>query len=195
MRVEKLESPQGKKVKKQLILICTIALLTTACASKRDFYAMSGSRADGTVDMAYDIHGPFDKPIINMNQAEEIASRKCSVWGYDTAEPFGGKSERCNQRNGFGDCMNGQVVIQYQCIGALEASRAAPAKVRAPLMAQQESTAPESKWLLQAEKTAQASFCSKPAYVSGGAGIELYSTTCNSAPTTIRCEFGKCVVQ
>lgn len=107
-------------MKKITLFLCAFAVV--GCASKRDFYAMSGSRADGTVNMAYDIKGPFDKPIVDMNQAVSIANQKCSVWGYKNAEPFGGKTEHCNQRNGFGDCVNGQMVIQYQCIGDLGVS-------------------------------------------------------------------------
>jgi len=52
-----------------------------------------------------------------------------------------------------------------------------------------------ARWLYQAEKTAQASSCSSPALVNIGPGVELYTATCNQAPVTIRCEFGKCSVQ
>jgi hypothetical protein len=55
--------------------------------------------------------------------------------------------------------------------------------------------AASARWLFQAEKTAQVSFCGRPALVNSVAGIELYATSCNNSPATIRCEFGKCAVQ
>ncbi|SDI06660.1 YecR family lipoprotein [Pseudomonas panipatensis] len=97
-----------------LALAASIAI--TGCATKKDFYAMGGSRADGTVNMAYDF-AQFEQPVVNMDQAKSIAKSKCQVWGYQDAEAFGGKTQHCNQFNGYGTCIAGQVVLQYQCIG------------------------------------------------------------------------------
>jgi hypothetical protein len=124
-------------MKNTLTLLLSAMVLLAGCATKRDFYAMSGSRADGTVDMAYDISGPFDQPVVNMNQAASIAAQKCAVWGYRSAEPFGGQSERCNQRNGFGKCISGQMVIQFQCLGDL----GTPSNSYTPLRGHQEAPA------------------------------------------------------
>lgn len=127
---------------KYLCLLLVAASLV-GCATKRDFYAMSGSRADGTVDMAYDINGPFDQPVVSKSQADGIAKQKCNVWGYSDAEPFGGQSERCNQRNGFGKCISGQIVIQYQCLGDLGAS-STPKRTPANLSSSGASVATDS---------------------------------------------------
>ncbi|WP_313281663.1 YecR family lipoprotein [Stutzerimonas balearica] len=93
----------------------------SGCATKKDFYAMGGSRADGSVDMAYDFR-PFEKPVVNQQQAYAIAKQKCSVWGYSQAEPFGGQTVNCQQRDGWGNCVAGQVIVKYQCIGNIDAS-------------------------------------------------------------------------
>lgn len=77
---------------------------------------MGGSRADGTVDMAYDFQ-QFEQPIINHQQAQAVAKTKCAVWGYSGAEPFGGQTTKCSRVDGWGNCVAGQVVIQYQCLG------------------------------------------------------------------------------
>lgn len=98
------------------------AIALTGCAVKKDFYAMGGSRADGTVDMAYDF-AQFEEAVINHQQAATIAKQKCGVWGYDNAEPFGGQTMNCHQRNGWGTCIAGQVVIKYQCVGDIGAAR------------------------------------------------------------------------
>jgi hypothetical protein len=103
-----------------LAAIAVIMSLSTGCAVKKDFYATGGSRADGTVDMAYDF-AQFEQPVVNPSQAQSIAQQKCSVWGYREAEAFGGKTTNCNQRDGWGNCVAGQVVIKYQCIGDLGA--------------------------------------------------------------------------
>lgn len=52
-----------------------------------------------------------------------------------------------------------------------------------------------ARWLFQAEKAAQEASCSSPTLVNIGPGVELYTATCNQAPASIRCEFGKCNVQ
>lgn len=104
--------------------LCALTLLT-GCAVKKDFYAMGGSRADGTVSMAYDFK-QFEQPVVNHQQALSIAKQKCSVWGYDNTEAFGGQTVNCQQRDGFGNCVAGQVVIQYQCLGNLDAGKNAP---------------------------------------------------------------------
>lgn len=107
------------------ISIATLMLaiaLTSGCAIKKNFYATGGSRADGTVDMAYDF-AQFEQPVVNMDQAQNIAQQKCAVWGYREAEAFGGKTTNCNQRDGFGTCVAGQVVIKYQCVGDLDAPK------------------------------------------------------------------------
>lgn len=98
-----------------VVSLCAVTALS-GCAVKKDFYAMGGSRADGTVDMAYDFK-QFEQPVVNQEQALSIAQSKCRVWGYRDAEPFGGKTQNCYQMNGYGTCIAGQVIIKYQCHG------------------------------------------------------------------------------
>ncbi|WP_028240741.1 YecR family lipoprotein [Stutzerimonas azotifigens] len=112
--------------------VAALASITLAgCAVKKDFYAMGGSRADGTVDMAYDF-AQFEQPVINHQQAQLIAKQKCAVWGYEKAEPFGGQTTNCYQRNGFSTCIAGQVVMKYQCVGDINAPRPAIAAAKTP---------------------------------------------------------------
>ena len=102
------------------VLMAVIAAVATGCATKKDFYATGGSRADGTVDMAYDFR-PFETPVVSQQQAQSIAKSKCAVWGYRDAESFGGMTQNCYRRNEFGTCTAGQNIIKYQCIGNLDA--------------------------------------------------------------------------
>lgn len=94
-------------------------LAVSGCSVNKPFYATGGSRADGTVDMAYDT-AYMVTPVVNYGQAENIAAQKCRVWGYKDAESFGGKVENCYQRNGYGNCLRGQVIVKYQCLGSLD---------------------------------------------------------------------------
>lgn len=108
----------------KLLLLIILAVAVAGCSSRKDFYATGGSRADGSIDMAYDFK-QFETPIVDINQAKKIANDKCAVWGYKRAEAFGGKIVSCEARNGFGDCVAGQTIIKYQCIGNITPSNQA----------------------------------------------------------------------
>lgn len=102
----------------KLFLLTIIAALVAGCgATRKEFYAAGGSRADGTIDMAYDFIKKDKKIVADPRQAESIASNKCMVWGYQRAEAFGGKGENCHARAKSGQCIAGQVIVKYQCIG------------------------------------------------------------------------------
>ena len=105
---------------RKLTLILMISLSVTGCAVRKDFYASGGSRSDGSIDMAYNFR-QFEQPVVNYDQAKNIARDKCKVWGYQDAEMFGGATQNCQQFNGYGNCVAGQMVVKYQCIGNLDA--------------------------------------------------------------------------
>jgi len=116
-----------------IVLLSVLAL--SGCSVNKPFYATGGSRADGTVDMAYDT-AYLEAPVVSHSQAKNIAVQKCRVWGYKDAEPFGGQVENCYQRNGYGNCLRGQVIVKYQCLGNLEAVRpTAPSSPQTPISA------------------------------------------------------------
>lgn len=118
-----------------LIIIAATAI--TGCSVKKEFYARDGSRADGTIDLAYDFR-QFEQPVVDRGQALALAKRKCSVWGYSDAEPFGGAEQICNRRDGFGACIEGIMVSKYQCLGNLDA----PAPSTLPSAASHQSSTP-----------------------------------------------------
>lgn len=105
-----------RRISLALLLIALTA--TSGCAVKKNFYASGGSRADGTVDLAYDVQ-QFEQPVVDISQAQAIAKSKCQVWGYQDAEAFGGQTQHCNQFNGYGTCIAAQIVVKYQCLGNL----------------------------------------------------------------------------
>ena len=113
-----------------LFLLVMLTIAVTGCSSRKDFYATGGSRADGAIDMAYDFK-PFETPIVDFNQAQAIANTKCAVWGYNRAEPFGGQTQNCQVRDGWGNCTGGQMIVKYQCVGNITPANP-PAAAPAP---------------------------------------------------------------
>jgi len=102
----------------RLAAVFAFLVVLTACSTHKDFYATGGSRADGVIDVAYDFTY-LETPVVDLNQAYNIARSKCSLWGYVDAEPFGGASQECTVRRGYGDCSAWRVSKKYQCLGNL----------------------------------------------------------------------------
>lgn len=103
------------------LLAISMLLAVAGCSTQKNFEAIDGSRGDGTIEMAYE-YQQFEKPVVSMEQARSAAKARCKAWGYNDAEAFGGKSNKCYQRDAFGSCLAGQVVVKYQCLGNLNAS-------------------------------------------------------------------------
>ena len=85
--------------------------------------AIGGSKADGTIRMAYD-EGAYETVNINWQAADANALRRCKAWGYTAAESFAGGTRKCVERgrgifNGVpvGQCARYQHTKDYQCSG------------------------------------------------------------------------------
>lgn len=105
-------------MKKVLFIIMAIITIT-GCTVKKDMYAMGGSKADGTIRMGY-TYGELEKPKVDMKQGGALAAQKCKIWGYDSAEPFGGVVEQCTTIS-FGGCETMTAYVEYQCTGGKSA--------------------------------------------------------------------------
>ena len=77
---------------------------------------MGGSRADGTVELAFE-YGLFQKPQVNEDQGVDLAASTCAGWGYTGSPPFG-VMRKCEAVNGYGNCIRWLVTRKYQCLGA-----------------------------------------------------------------------------
>lgn len=100
-------------------LVLALLFIVSGCSVHKNYYATGGSRGDGAIDMAYDFE-MFETPLVSSDQAKEVATQKCKVWGYESADAFGGQVENCFARNGYGNCLRGQMVVKYQCAGNLD---------------------------------------------------------------------------
>lgn len=106
------------------LALLTATLLLSACATDKVLVPTGGSRADGTVELAYEVGG-FEKPILNPGQGIAAARSRCSAWGYADAEPFGGEKRQCQYGTGYG-CDRWLVTVSYQCIGGKAGAAVAP---------------------------------------------------------------------
>jgi YecR-like lipoprotein len=96
--------------------VSALLLVLAGCETPVNMVPMNGSRADGTIDMAFE-YGLFQKPVVDQQQAASNANATCSGWGYSGARPFGGANQRCVYMTNDG-CMRFQVTVRYQCTGA-----------------------------------------------------------------------------
>jgi hypothetical protein len=93
---------------------CCVALV--GCSANKVLSPTGGSKADGTVEMSYEL-GAFEQPVVNQAAAQESAKARCQAWGYDTAEPFGGEVRKCQSSTSSGMCVQYFVTVTYQCTG------------------------------------------------------------------------------
>ena len=88
--------------------------LLAGCATTKTLQPISGSRADGTVVLAYE-YGVFEQPQPQWDLALVTARERCRAWGYNKAQPFGGGQKQCVAVDGYGSCMRWIVKVTYQC--------------------------------------------------------------------------------
>ena len=100
-----------------LAATAAIPMLMSGCAVQKTLTPVGGSRSDGTVTLAYTV-AMFEAPKVDWEQGRQAAVRRCLAWGYNNAEAFGGQETHCNAYNGYGNCMNATIKVQYQCTGA-----------------------------------------------------------------------------
>jgi len=101
------------------IFACSLASLIcfAGCAAQKEWAATGGSRADGTVELAYE-YGEFEEPQVSDEQGVTLAASACGGWGYPASQAFGGTMSRCEAFGGYGNCLRTLVTRKYQCLGA-----------------------------------------------------------------------------
>lgn len=105
----------------RIILVC-IALSLVGCATeqKLSWATSGGSRADATVELAYNYNEATTKPLVDPSEARELALKRCGAWGFTDAEAFGVSKRDCQQ---FGTgiyqqvCIDRWVTLEFQCLG------------------------------------------------------------------------------
>ncbi|MDR3490967.1 MAG: YecR family lipoprotein [Gammaproteobacteria bacterium] len=101
-------------MKNSSLAICLSATLAlTGCATTKTLQPISGSKADGTVTLAYE-YGMFESPTVDWNRANITAKQRCAAWGFNNAQAFGNGQSQCTAYNQYG-CTRQQVNVVYQC--------------------------------------------------------------------------------
>lgn len=110
------------KHKIHLIMCLTLLVIMSGCAKPvhKNWIPVGGSKSDATIKLAYSFDPTLEKPMVQHQQAQELAIRKCKTWGYDSAEEFGGELSHCSHmepRFGGLACIQMVVEKEFQCIG------------------------------------------------------------------------------
>ncbi len=98
-----------------------IFLLLASCTVDKQLTATGGSKADGIVELSYEI-GEFQTAKIDWDRANQDAAQRCAAWGYSNAESFGGERRTCQVPGSYG-CNQWLVTMNYQCTGQKAAAQ------------------------------------------------------------------------
>ena len=112
-----------KQTSTVVLMMIVMSSLSLGCATTEEFVTTGGSRADGTVALAYD-YGLFQSPREDSDQGVTLAASTCAGWGYSGSQPFGGETSRCSGTDGNGSCIQWTVMRNYQCLGSPGAVKA-----------------------------------------------------------------------
>lgn len=96
-----------------LILLLCIAGFTS-CTVKKRLAIVDGSKADGTLTMAYTIRANQKAKFI-LEEARQEAVVKCKQWGYSDAEIFNAGLRECTEYR-QNQCIRYTVKYKCQCI-------------------------------------------------------------------------------
>lgn len=99
------------------VMAFAATICMAGCATRKEFVATGGSRADGTVSLSYE-YGMFQSPQEDQEEGVALASSTCAGWGYSGSQPFGGETQQCSAFNGYGKCVRWLVTRRYQCLGS-----------------------------------------------------------------------------
>ena len=90
-----------------------VVFLLLGCAVNKTLTATGGSKSDGIVEMSYE-YGGFESPKVDWAQGLSVATERCTSWGYQSAQAFGGTTKTCTSYNSYG-CMQFFVTAKFQC--------------------------------------------------------------------------------
>ena len=101
--------------KKIILTLSTLFLFS--CAVIQYPEALTGSKADGIITVAYEYPELTDPNSWQEEwaEADESANQRCNAWGYSKAVRFDLTYRECIQRNLYG-CVRWREFIDYQCI-------------------------------------------------------------------------------
>lgn len=91
--------------------------LSTSVFAEKQWLVTDASRSDAIVKISYE-RNEFQRARPPQKQADELATKMCSGWGYSAAVQFGSEETICLTRRGFGNCGRRRITLPYQCTGS-----------------------------------------------------------------------------
>src|SRR5262245_17455271 len=95
------EDGMAATLKGRLAAAALLAIAGFGCTVDKKLTATGGSRADGVVELSYEIGG-LENARIDWTRADTEALQRCQAWGYQSAEKFGGEKRQCNYMTQYG---------------------------------------------------------------------------------------------
>ncbi|PWR03079.1 hypothetical protein DKT77_09105 [Meridianimarinicoccus roseus] len=101
--------------KSTIFFVLSVGMLA-ACAQpvSKTPLPVDGSRADGSVVLAFQHNPQIEIPQVDWDAAQRNALSRCNAWGYRNANPFEGVQTTCQAANGYG-CLQATTARTYQC--------------------------------------------------------------------------------
>src|SRR4051812_17331623 len=104
-------------------LIVPLFLGMAACATQPSWSPSSSNRELGVARVAYE-YPRFAEPALSDAQAVQLATNRCTGWGFARAEMIPGELRDCSVRNGE-SCDLWRVTREFQCTTEGSLARAA----------------------------------------------------------------------
>ena len=100
--------------KATIIVLAVVLVGLTGCAVKKEYLAISGSKADGRVTLGYE-HTSWESPEVDDAAAYDTALKRCQNWGYQDVEAFGVQKQQTGV-DPFWGFEYWSVTKDFQCI-------------------------------------------------------------------------------
>jgi len=98
-------------IKKFTFLGLAFLLALSSCTVKKRLSIVDGSKADGTLTLAYEIQANQKAKFI-LEEARQEAKTKCKQWGYSDAEIFNTGLRECME---YRDERCRRYIVKYKC--------------------------------------------------------------------------------
>ena len=101
-------------MRKAMTIALAVALVGCATVVKKEYLAISGSKADGRITLGYD-YTDMEIPEVDETDAYNTALRRCQNWGYEDVESFDVQKEQTGV-DPFWGTEYWRVTRDFQCI-------------------------------------------------------------------------------
>jgi len=91
--------------------------VSSSALAEKQWLVTDASRSDAIIKVSFE-GNEFQRARPAQEQADALATKMCTGWGYTGAVQFGSEETTCLSRRGFGNCGRRRITLPYQCTGA-----------------------------------------------------------------------------